>query len=115
VSLRVRKLLLHRGHGGRSRLARAVIPRLAGGPSRCEGRPPGPYVTIRVGGSLDAIVTLTAKTPPSVLVQATWADGGGARGAISVIRPSEAEALFVANVWTDQLADGHEPPQDAGS
>jgi hypothetical protein len=35
----------------------------------------GPYVTMRVGGGLDGVVTLTATAAPHVvLVEATWGD-----------------------------------------
>jgi hypothetical protein len=72
---------------------------------------PGPYVTIQVGGPLDGIVTLTATDSPRVIVGATWS-GRHDRDRMSLTRPGEREALLLADSWTNQLIDGHEPTRD---
>jgi len=58
----------------------------------------------RIGETPGAVVTLTAASTPRVRVAASWGDRS-----ISVTRPSERDALAVANAWIDQLADGGEP------
>ena len=72
--------------------------------------PPGPYVTINVGGPLDGIVTLTSR-PPRVVVEATWS-GDYERDGISLTRSGEREALILADYWANQLIDGLEPTRD---
>ena len=107
LAFRVRGLLaLRQGPGPRSRAPATVLT------SPGAGRPePSSSATIRVGGPLDGVVTITAMDSPRVVVEAAWG-GGDRRDRISVTRPSEREALTLADSWVNQLIDGHAPARD---
>jgi hypothetical protein len=64
---------------------------------------------MRIGGSLDGVVTSTASAKPNVVVvEAVWGDRY-ARKSVSVERVGQREAIVVANAWADQLAAGRQP------
>ena len=88
----------------------AELRRRNRGPA-AQRTPPGPYVTISVGGPLDGIVTLTSRSP-RVVVEARWGGGDDARDGMSLTRSGEREALILAGYWANQLIDGHEPTRD---
>ena len=71
---------------------------------------PGAYVTIRAGGPLDGVVTLTVASG-GVVVEATWGSRY-ARTTLSAERPDHASASELADVWADGLAGGREPRAD---
>lgn len=72
----------------------------------------GPFLTIRAGGPLDGVVTLTAIPDGHgrTLVEAAWLDGGRtSRSTCSVEVESYEEARTLAREAADALADGREP------
>jgi len=70
---------------------------------------PGPYVTIRTGGPLGGLVTLTAVRPEGrVIVEATWGTPH-ARSSITAERIGHGRADELAQQWANELAVGHEP------
>ena len=86
-------------------------PDLAVGPT-FERERRKPFVTLCVAGPLDGTVALTSTGSAEVIVEATW--GRGRRHRVSAMRPSERDALLLADTWADQLIDGHEPAVPAG-
>jgi len=109
LAFRVRSLLGDR----RKRDARSALRGAAlrhGCRPAARRTPPEPYVTITVGGPLNGIVALTASDAPRAVVEAIW--GGYNWHGISLTRPSEGEALILADSWANQLIDGHEPTHD---
>jgi len=110
LTLRVRALLgERRNDDARSALRNGAIPRATG--PVAQRIPPGPYVTINVGGPLNGIVTLTTTRSHRVVVEAAWG-GPSNRDRVSLTRPGEGEALILADSWANQLIDGHEPTRD---
>jgi len=71
---------------------------------------PGPFVTIRAGGPLEGIVTLTAIADGHgrTLVEASWTRDGDAH-TDSVEVQSYEDARIVAREAADDLAAGHVP------
>lgn len=69
---------------------------------------PGPFVTIRPGGPLNAVVTIAANRKAGLLVAAEWKLNGEHRSA-SVALPSYAAARKLAHEWADLLVAGREP------
>jgi len=71
---------------------------------------PGPFVTIRAGGPLEGVVTLTAIDGGHgrTLVEAFWTEGGHARSD-SVEVDSYDTARTVAHEVVDELAAGRAP------
>jgi hypothetical protein len=67
-----------------------------------------PVMTIRVGGMLDAAVTITAIGMEERLhVEASWNRDGNPRSTSIAVDGAAAQAL--AHQWADQLAAGGEP------
>jgi hypothetical protein len=71
---------------------------------------PGPFVTIRAGGPLDGVVTLTAIEGGHgrTLVEAFWTEGGHARSD-SVEVESYEHARVIAREVADEFASGRVP------
>ena len=106
LTRRVRLLLADGGRGhARSRRRAWAVTR---GESTLA---PRPYITIRAGGPLQGVLTMTAIDPPLVVVEACW-DGLDGRARISATRLGEGEALALVDLWTNQLIDGREPACD---
>jgi len=73
---------------------------------------PGPYVTIRTGGPLDGLVTITATgSEGRVIVEASWGIPYQ-RSTVTAERIGHAAADKLAQAWANELAVGREP-QDA--
>jgi len=70
----------------------------------------GPFVTIRAGGPLEGIVTLTAIADGHgrTLVRALWKQGGHSHSG-SVEAESYADARTLAQAAADALAEGRAP------
>jgi hypothetical protein len=72
----------------------------------------GPYVTIRTGGPLDGLVTITATgSEGRVTIQATR---GLRHSCVSIVaeRVGHAAADKLAQAWANELAVGREPQPD---
>jgi len=71
---------------------------------------PGPFVTIRAGGPLEGVVTMTAIEGghARTLVTASWTQDGHARSD-SVEVGSYEHARIIAREVVDELAAGHAP------
>jgi len=71
---------------------------------------PGPFVTIRAGGPLDGVVTLTAITDGHgrTLVEAFWTKDGDAH-TDSLEVPTYEAARVIAREVADELAAGRVP------
>lgn len=71
---------------------------------------PGPFVTIRAGGPLEGVVTLTAVDGGHgrTLVEARWAEGGHARSDSVEVESYDA-ARTVAHEVAGELAAGRAP------
>jgi hypothetical protein len=74
-----------------------------------ETSAPGPYVTIRAGGPLDGVATLTATgVVGRVTVEATWGTPH-LRSSVTAERVGHAAADELAQAWANELAAGREP------
>ena len=71
---------------------------------------PGPFVTIRAGGPLEGVVTLTAITEGHghTLVQAHWTQNGAAQSDFIEVDSYE-QARTIAHSAAAELAVGHAP------
>jgi hypothetical protein len=72
----------------------------------------GPFVSIKPGGPLQGIVTISANTEtdsPPLVVDATWKPLDGDRRSVSQTLDEYTAARKLAHEWADQLAAGHEP------
>jgi hypothetical protein len=77
-----------------------------------ETSAPGPYVTIRAGGPLDGLVTLTATgSDGRVIVEASWGMPH-LRSSATAERVGHAAADELAQAWANELAAGREPQAD---
>ena len=75
-------------------------------PWQPQTRAPGAFLTIRAGGPLDGVVTISAIAGDKgrVLVEARWNHGERVSATLGG-RPAQA----LAHAWADQLAAGLEP------
>jgi hypothetical protein len=72
----------------------------------------GPYVTIRPGGPLDGLVTLTATgSDGRVIVEASWGVPQR-RSSATAERVGHAAADDLARAWANELALGRAPRAD---
>ena len=71
---------------------------------------PGPFVTIRPGGPLDGVVTITAVAEGHgrSLVGASWTQGGHTHSDSVEVETYE-DARIIAREAADELASGHAP------
>ena len=71
----------------------------------------GPFVSIRAGGPLNGVVTITAVTDGNgrVLVEAAWTRENKPQSAGRIVAGYDP-ARTLAQQWADQLAAGAEPP-----
>ena len=72
----------------------------------------GPFVTIKPGGPLQGVVTISANTEtdsPPLVVDATWKPLDGDRRSLSQTVDEYNTARKLAHQWADQLAAGHGP------
>ena len=72
----------------------------------------GPFVSIKPGGPLQGIVTISANTEtdsPPLVVDATWKPLDGDPRSVSHTVDGYSTARRLAHEWADQLAAGHEP------
>lgn len=71
---------------------------------------PGPFLTIKAGGSLNGVVTIMVATdgPDSVAVEATWKRDGDPQSVSGTVTGYDL-ARTLAHKWADQLAAGREP------
>ena len=72
----------------------------------------GPFVSIKPGGPLQGIVTISANTEtdsPPLVVDATWKPLDGDRRSVSQPVDEYTAARRLAHEWADQLAAGREP------
>jgi hypothetical protein len=75
---------------------------------RWESSAPAPYLTIRTGGPLDGLVTITATGPDGrVTVAATWGLPHSRRSVVAE-RVGNAAAHELAQAWANLLAAGRE-------
>jgi hypothetical protein len=73
---------------------------------------PGPYLTIRTGGPLGGLVTITATgSEGRVTVYASWGVPH-LRSSVTAERVGHAAADELAQAWANQLAAGREPQTD---
>jgi hypothetical protein len=72
----------------------------------------GPFVTIKPGGPLQGVVTISANTEtdsPPLIVDATWKPLDSDPRSVSQPVNEYNTARKLAHQWADQLAAGHEP------
>ena len=72
----------------------------------------GPFVSIKPGGPLQGIVTISANTEtdsPPLVVDATWKPLDGDRRSVAQPVDEYTAARRLAHEWADQLAAGREP------
>jgi hypothetical protein len=88
----------------------ASVPSVEGRSDSWQTDAPGAFVTIRAGGPLDGVVTITAVAGGHgrTLVAATWTQGGHAH-ADSVETETYDDARIIAREATDDLAAGRAP------
>jgi hypothetical protein len=116
VSRRVREVLAHRpsiriGHAGRARGdRRSRRPSAIGSIARPAPIEPRCYVTIRVGGALAGVVTLSETGGREVRVQASWG-AQDSRESVSATHRTERDALAHANELLEVLVAGEDPRQ----
>lgn len=74
-----------------------------------DARSSAPFVTIRAGGTLEGVVTISAIAAASdtVLVHATWTRLGEQQSVSATIDGRQAQVL--ANKWSNQLTLDREP------
>jgi hypothetical protein len=92
------------------------MPAVTGRPERppeaWETSATGPYVTIRPGGPLNGLVTITATgSEGRVTVEASWAVPH-LHSSVSAERVGHAAGDELAQAWANQLAVGREPQPD---
>jgi hypothetical protein len=71
----------------------------------------GPFLTIRAGGPLAGVVTVSAVAEEKgsrLVVEAAWTSDGDRRSASATFSGYDA-ARTLAYEWADQLAAGREP------
>jgi hypothetical protein len=77
-----------------------------------ESSAPGPYLTIRTGGPLDGLVTITATgSEGRVTIEATWGVPH-LRSSVTAERVGHRAADGLAQAWANELAAGREPQAD---
>jgi hypothetical protein len=69
---------------------------------------PGPFVTIRPGGPLQPVVTITAESQAVLSVEAEWNAEGDRRRASAILN-GYSDARRLAHAWADLLVIGREP------
>jgi len=79
-------------------------------PDSWQTNAPGPFVTIRAGGPLEGIVTLTAipEGHGRTLVEAFWTEDGHAHSDSLEVQSYE-DARIIAREVADELAAGRVP------
>jgi hypothetical protein len=93
-------------------VSRGFEYRIGQGREAWETSVPGPYVTIRAGGPLDGLVTITATgSEGRVMVEASWGSAHS-RASMWSERVGHAAADELAQAWANQLVVGREPEVD---
>lgn len=85
---------------------------MTGDPEAWQTDAPGPFVTIRAGGPLDGVVTITAIPEGhgrNLVVEASWTQYGHTHSDYSVEVETYKHARDLANFIAKELAEGTPP------